>query len=96
MYELLWDLFENEVAYTKEIYSQIGMEDEVIEYVKYNGNRALANLGRPQEFSHDPINPIIENALNTSSKNHDFFSVKGDSYVVSTNVEEMTDEDWDF
>lgn len=95
-YELLWDLFENEVAYTKEIYSQIGMEDEVIEYVKYNGNRALANLGRPQEFSHDPINPIIENALNTSSKNHDFFSVKGDSYVVSTNVEEMTDEDWDF
>ena len=96
VYELLWDLFENEVAYTKEIYSQIGMEDEVIEYVKYNGNRALANLGRPQEFSHDPINPIIENALNTSSKNHDFFSVKGDSYVVSTNVEEMTDEDWDF
>ena len=96
VYELLWVLFENEVAYTKEIYSQIGMEDEVIEYVKYNGNRALANLGRPQEFIHDPINPIIENALNTSSKNHDFFSVKGDSYVVSTNVEEMTDEDWDF
>ena len=96
VYELLWDLFENEVAYTKEIYSQIGMEDEVIEYVKYNGNRALANLGRPHEFNHDPINPIIENALNTSSKNHDFFSVKGDSYVVSTNVEEITDEDWDF
>ena len=94
--ELLYDLLDNEIAYTKEIYSSIDMADEVIEYVKYNGNRALANLGRPHEFDHAPINPIIENALNTSSKNHDFFSVKGDSYVVPTNVEEMTDDDWEF
>lgn len=94
--ELLYDLLDNEIAYTKEIYSSIDMADEVIEYVKYNGNRALANLGRPHEFEHAPINPIIENALNTSSKNHDFFSVKGDSYVVPTNVEEMTDDDWEF
>lgn len=94
--ELLYDLLDNEIAYTKEIYSSIDMDDEVIEYVKYNGNRALANLGRPHEFEHAPINPIIENALNTSSKNHDFFSVKGDSYVVPTNVEEMTDDDWEF
>ena len=86
--ELLYDLFDNEVAYTREIYSNIGLADEVIEYVKYNGNRALANLGRTHAFEHEPINPIIENALNTSSKNHDFFSVKGDSYVVPTNVEE--------
>ena len=94
--ELLYDLLDNEIAYTKEIYSSIDMADEVIEYVKYNGNRALANLGRPHEFEHAPINPIIENALNTSSKHHDFFSVKGDSYVVPTNVEEMTDDDWEF
>lgn len=94
--ELLYDLLDNEIAYTKEIYSPIDIADEVIEYVKYNGNRALANLGRPHEFEHAPINPIIENALNTSSKNHDFFSVKGDSYVVPTNVEEMTDDDWEF
>lgn len=94
--ELLYDLLDNEIAYTKEIYSSIDMADEVIEYVKYNGNRALSNLGRPHEFEHAPINPIIENALNTSSKNHDFFSVKGDSYVVPTNVEEMTDDDWEF
>lgn len=94
--ELLYDLLDNEIAYTKEIYSPIDMADEVIEYVKYNGNRALANLGRPHEFEHAPINPIIENALNTSSKNHDFFSVKGDSYVVPTNIEEMTDDDWEF
>ena len=94
--ELLLELLENEIQYTHDLYDQIGLADEVINYVKYNGNRALQNLGRPAYFEHEPINPIIENALNTASKNHDFFSVKGDSYVVPTNVEEMTDDDWDF
>ena len=96
VYELLEDLFQNEEAFTHELYDSIGLADQVINYVKYNGNRALQNIGRPVYFEHDAINPIIENALNTSSKNHDFFSVKGDSYVVPTNVEEMTDDDWDF
>lgn len=96
VYELLEDLFQNEEAFTHELYDSIGLSDQVINYVKYNGNRALQNIGRPVYFEHEPINPIIENALNTSSKNHDFFSVKGDSYVVPTNVEEMTDDDWDF
>ena len=81
---ILLELLENEIAYTHELYDPIGLADEVINYVKYNGNRALQNLGRPAYFEHDPINPIIENALNTASKNHDFFSVKGDSYVVPT------------
>lgn len=96
VYELLEDLLENEIAYTHLLYDDIGLTDEVIQYVKYNGNRALQNLGRPIYFTHEPINPIIENALNTESKHHDFFSVKGDSYVVPTNVEEMTDDDWNF
>lgn len=96
LYELLEDLFQNEVAFTHELYDAIDLADQVIDYVKYNGNRALQNLGREAYFEHGPINPIIENALNTSSKNHDFFSTKGDSYVVPVNVEEMTDDDWDF
>lgn len=96
LYTLLEDLFQNEVAFTHELYDTIDLADQVIDYVKYNGNRALQNLGREAYFEHGPINPIIENALNTSSKNHDFFSTKGDSYVVPVNVEEMTDDDWDF
>lgn len=96
LYELLEDLLQNEVAFTHQLYDKIDLADQVIDYVKYNGNRALQNLGREAYFEHGPINPIIENALNTSSKNHDFFSVKGDSYVVPVNVEEMTDDDWDF
>ena len=34
--------------------------------------------------------------MNTSTKNHDFFSVKGDGYVVSMNVESIEDEDFIF
>ena len=47
-------------------------------------------------FEDKEINPIIENAMNTSTKNHDFFSVKGDGYVVSMNVESIEDEDFIF
>lgn len=95
-HELMLDLYDNEAEYTKKIYDAIGLTGQVLTYIQYNANRALQNLGLPVFYEHEPINPILENALNTSSKNHDFFSVKGDSYVVPTNVEEMTDDDWDF
>ena len=96
MYTLLLDLYENELKYTKDIYGEIGLFEEVKDYVEYNANRALANLGYPGYFKDKEINPIIENAMNTSTKNHDFFSVKGDGYVVSMNVESIEDEDFIF
>ena len=96
MYKLLLDLYENELVYTKDIYSEIGLYEEVKDYVEYNANRALANLGYPGYFEDKEINPIIENAMNTNTKNHDFFSVKGDGYVVSMNVESIEDEDFIF
>lgn len=96
MYELLDALFENEVAYTTDLYDKINLTEEVIDYIKYNGNRALANLGFEPYFEHNDINPIIENAMDVTTKNHDFFSVKGDGYVVSMNVEALTDEDFIF
>lgn len=96
MYTLLLDLYENELKYTKDIYGEIGLFEEVKDYVEYNANRALANLGYPGYFEDKEINPIIENAMNTSTKNHDFFSVKGDGYVVSMNVESIEDEDFIF
>jgi len=58
--------------------------------------KTLANLGYPGYFEDKDINPIIENAMNTNTKNHDFFSVKGDGYVVSMNVESIEDEDFIF
>ena len=96
MYTLLLNLYENELKYTKDIYEEIGLFEEVKDYVEYNANRALANLGYPGYFEDKEINPIIENAMNTSTKNHDFFSVKGDGYVVSMNVESIEDEDFIF
>ena len=68
MYKLLIDLYENELKYTQDIYGEIRIYDEVKDYVEYNANRALANLGYPGYFEDKDINPIIENAMNTSTK----------------------------
>ena len=96
MYAMLDDLYRNEASYTHELYNRVGLTEDVLNYVKYNGNKALANLGFEPYFEERGFNPIIENALNTSTKNHDFFSVKGDGYVLALNVEALTDEDFIF
>src|SRR5699024_1099643 len=96
MYELLEGLYQNEEAYTKSLYDKIGLTEDVLNYVKYNGNRALANLGYPPYFEEKGFNPIIENALDTTTKNHDLLSVKGDGYVLALNVEPLQDEDFVF
>ncbi|TDL98949.1 class 1b ribonucleoside-diphosphate reductase subunit beta [Macrococcus brunensis] len=96
MYAMLDDLYRNEESYTRELYDRVGLTEDVLNYVQYNGNKALANLGFEPYFEERGFNPIIENALNTSTKNHDFFSVKGDGYVLALNVEALTDEDFIF
>lgn len=96
MYKLLDDLYKNEVAYTHSLYDEVGIAEDVLNYVRYNGNKALANLGFDTYFEEKEFNPIIENALDTSTKNHDFFSVKGDGYTLALNVEALKDEDFVF
>lgn len=95
--DLLNILYRNEEEYTEFIYKEIGLTEPVLDYVKYNANRALTNLGREHYFTHNPINPIILNAMDTSTKNHDFFSTKGDGYVMTlNNSEEVNDDDFFF
>ncbi|KRG09159.1 class 1b ribonucleoside-diphosphate reductase subunit beta [Staphylococcus sp. NAM3COL9] len=96
MYKLLDDLYKNEVAYTHSLYDELGIAEDVLNYVRYNGNKALANLGFDSYFEENEFNPIIENALDTSTKNHDFFSVKGDGYTLALNVEALKNEDFIF
>lgn len=96
MYELLKELYANEAEYTRELYDKIGLTDDVMNYVTYNANKALANLGFEPYYEEKGFNPIIENALDTTTKNHDFFSVKGDGYVLALNVEPLQDEDFVF
>src|SRR5699024_7281246 len=83
MYEMLEELYANEEKYTKDLYDKLGLTEDVLNYVQYNANKALANLGYDAYFEEKSFNPIIENALDTTTKNHDFFSVKGDGYVLA-------------
>ncbi|UBH21907.1 class 1b ribonucleoside-diphosphate reductase subunit beta [Macrococcus armenti] len=96
--ELLQTLYDNEVQYAKEIYSPLGSEilDDVLRYVRYNANKALANLGVKEAFPHEEFNPVVMNALDTKTSTHDFFSVKGDGYEIARNSTPLADEDFVF
>lgn len=94
---ILFDkLYFNECEYASSIYDKIGLTEDVVKYIQYNGNKALQNLGFDVVFNPEPFNPIVENGLNTQTKNHDFFSVKGDGYILSLNIEDLRDKDFDF
>ena len=93
MYKILGDLMENEINYTNTIYKDSGLEGEVINFLKYNANRALENLGFNEYYKVSEINPIVLNGLSTETKNHDFFSTKGNGYQKGI-YEELEDEDF--
>ena len=93
MYEIFNKLMENEINYTKLIYAESGMENEVINFLKYNANRALENLGFDNYYEVEPINPIVLNGLSTETKTHDFLSTKGNGYQKGI-YEELEDEDF--
>ena len=93
---LVAELYANEVAYTREIYGGIGLAEDVVRYVEYNANKALMNLALPTRFSPGSFSAIVENGLATGTKHHDFFSQKGDGYVIALNIEPIRDEDFVF
>lgn len=96
LYELLQDLHRNEEAYTAELYSSIGLAEEVHAYVRYNANKALMNLGLDPLFPEEEVNPIVLNGIRTQTKQHDFFSKKGNGYVRSIHIEPLSDDDFRF
>lgn len=98
VYDLLLELYENEVHYTEDLYDSAGLTEDVKAFLHYNANKALNNLGFealfPPEISE--VNPAILSALSPGSEeNHDFFSGSGSSYVMGK-VTNTQDEDWDF
>ncbi|UUV15832.1 class 1b ribonucleoside-diphosphate reductase subunit beta [Clostridioides difficile] len=93
MYSILYRLMENEIEYTNIIYRESGLEKEVVNFLKYNANRALENLGFEKLYTVDAINPIVLNGLSTETKTHDFFSTKGNGYQKGV-YEELEDEDF--
>ena len=93
--QLFYDLYENESKFTDEIYSDVELTSEVKEYIKYNGNRALMNLGFDEEFEVREVNPIVLNGLNVETTQHDFFSKKSTNYEKTLEVVHLNDDDWD-
>jgi ribonucleoside-diphosphate reductase beta chain len=88
--DLLMDLYENELKYTADIYDKLGLTEEVNTFLRYNANNAFDNLGLEHMFEDEEINSAVENGLDTNGKNHDFFSVKGNTYVKALNVTKVT------
>lgn len=97
-YNLLMELYENEIKYTADLYDEIGLTEDVKKFLHYNANKALMNLGYDALFPKEicDVNPAILSALSPNSdENHDFFSGSGSSYVMGKH-EAISDDDWDF
>ncbi len=74
--DLLMDLYDNELAYSRELYGESGWFDDVSAFLCYNANKALMNLGYEALFPAEmaAVNPAILAALSPNAdENHDFF-----------------------
>lgn len=95
--EFSLDLHRNEIIYIEDIYSKLNEElnfdmiGEVKDYLKYNFNRAFNNLGFPEYFNVEEINPIVMNGISLESTQHDFFSKKSTNYEKSVDKETLED-----
>ncbi|MDT8893338.1 class 1b ribonucleoside-diphosphate reductase subunit beta [Halomonas sp. I1] len=97
-YDLLLDLYDNEVQYTESLYDDVGLTEDVKAFLHYNANKALMNLGFEALFPNatEAVDPAILAALSPGAEeNHDFFSGSGSSYVIGR-TERTEDEDWAF
>lgn len=97
-FELLFELYDNEVEYSQALYDPLGLTEDVKAFLRYNANKALMNLGYEALFPRDEtdVNPAILAALSPNAdENHDFFSGSGSSYVIGKAVT-TEDSDWDF
>ncbi|GAA2971085.1 ribonucleoside-diphosphate reductase beta chain [Microbacterium terrae] len=97
-FSLLYELYDNEVQYTQDLYDSVGLTEDVKKFLHYNANKALMNLGYEAMFpaTVTDVNPAILSALSPNAdENHDFFSGSGSSYVIGK-AEATEDEDWDF
>lgn len=97
-YDMLLELYENEVRYTADLYDDVNLTSDVKKFLHYNANKALMNLGFDPLFPKEEtdVNPSILSSLSPNAdENHDFFSGSGSSYVMGKH-ESTEDDDWDF
>lgn len=94
--ELVQELLETELERAEQLYDKVGWTEDVKHYLRYNANKALANLGieplYPREQTKIPA--YILSALDPGTgEAFDFFSGVGSSYVIGKR-EETQDDDW--
>lgn len=90
-YNFMYDLYENEMEYTEDLYAVTGLASEVKAYIRYNANKALMNLGMDKMFPDEEINAIVANGIANDGSTYDFFSQKGATYAVAQ-VKPITNE----
>lgn len=95
MYDLLYELYENEEKYADSLYKELGWQEDVKVFMRYNANKALMNLGQDPLFpdTENDVNPIVMNGISTGTSNHDFFSQVGNGYLLGE-VKPMNDDDY--
>lgn len=94
-FDLLERLYQNELKYTEQLYDTVGLAEQVKQFLKYNADKALMNLGFDTlfEVGREDVTPLVMNGISTETANHDFFSAVGNGYLLG-NVEAMKDEDY--
>ena len=97
-YSMIQEIYDIECEYSNLLYQEVGMLEEVKVYIQYNVNYALQCLNFEPLFqtTEQDINPIVMNGVSTETKNHDFFSTKGNGYIKTTKVEALQDSDFEF
>ena len=96
VHTLLLDLFEQEEHYARELFDEHGLTSDAMGYLRYQADKALQNLGYEAMFPKEEkvFDSAVMSALGGQT-NHDFFSGSGSTYLMAE-VEETTNDDWDF
>lgn len=97
-YQMIEEIYQSELTYSHLLYDELGMFDDVKTYIEFNVNYALKCLGFEPMFdvTESDVNAVVMNGYSIETKQHDFFSTKGNGYVKNTNVEPLKDEDFIF
>jgi ribonucleoside-diphosphate reductase beta chain len=91
--DFMMDLYENEIEYTQELYSELGLVEDVLQFVRFNFNRVFQNLNLDPIFDQEEINPLILAGIDTGTKTADYFS-RINNYFKA-NVTAITDATFD-
>ena len=101
---LFEEVYQTELLYTKDIYgdhlvndkgSEVLLRELVEDFLRYNINKACANLGVVSKFDETHIHSVVESGLKTTGGTHDFFSTKSKNYVMPTeNIRDVVDKNF--